>query len=95
VDIYKLNLEIMMVEIALMTVVAIALFIIYSSILYKSELKTLKRQDEGFDLYSDVRSKAPRKKSASSTKTAKIKTSNQDKPKRAYKKKKKSLKNKN
>jgi hypothetical protein len=81
-----------MVEIALTILFVIGLIIIYNVVLYNHEVKALRRQDEGFDLHNDVRSKAPRKESASRAKTAKIKTPDQDKPKRAYKKKKKSIK---
>jgi len=82
-------------EIALGAVILIGLIISWEVLKYSKQQKEIEKAYERLHSKNNVRSNKKKKTSKSRTKTTKSKVSDSDKPRKPYKKKKKSLKDKN
>lgn len=79
-------------EYAFGVIILIGLLITWESVKYSSQKKKI---DERINSQNDVRGNKKKKAPKNRTKAAKNKVSDNDKPRKPYKKKKKSLKDKN
>ena len=82
-------------EIALGAVILIGLLISWEVLKYSKQQKELEKANERFHSQSNVRSTKKKKAPKHSAKAVKNKVSNNNKPRKSYKKKKKSVKDKN
>ena len=81
-------------EIALGAMILIGLIISWEVLKYSKQQKELEKANERYNSQNDVRSTQKKKAPERSAKAVKTKVSNNNKPKRPYKKKKKSVKKK-
>ena len=81
--------------IALGVICFILLFVTYESLKHAKQQKELEKAHERFHSQNNVRSAKKKKAPKHSAKAVKDKVSNNNKPRKPYKKKKKSLKDKN
>tara|TARA_R110002012_G_scaffold83739_1_gene210436 strand:+ start:5107 stop:5358 length:252 start_codon:yes stop_codon:yes gene_type:complete len=82
-------------EIALGVIVLIGIFIVWEVVKYSNQQKQIRKYNERTNSQDDVRSCKKEKTSKHSKKAVENKVSNNDKPRKSYKKKKKSVKDKN